>query len=183
MKKLFNIIFTLSVTAFILLAILLVISAFKLPFLPLDARSVLTGSMEPAIPTGSIVFIYPQNSYKEGDIITFRPDGSRLALPVTHRIVGALQDDNDEPYFVTMGDNNQGEDASPVYTEDIYGKVILHIPFLGRLLEFAKTPIGFAVLIIIPALLVIYDEGKKIVRIVRKEKEQSENDEEKKDVK
>src|SRR3989344_2187166 len=38
------------------------------------AYTVLSGSMEPAIKTGSVVITYPQNSYAPGDIVTFTTD-------------------------------------------------------------------------------------------------------------
>jgi len=176
MKSFFNILFGLSVATFILLALLLLLSVFRLPFFPLESRSVLTGSMAPAIPTGSVVFIYPQASYGEGDIITFRPAGSAVALPITHRIVAVLPQGDGTTHFVTMGDANQAEDAETVSHSDIYGKVIFHIPWLGLLLDFVRTPLGFALLIIVPALLVVYDESKKIVRIVRAERNKVKNE-------
>ncbi len=176
MKSFFNILFGLSVATFILLALLLLLSVFRLPFFPLESRSVLTGSMAPAIPTGSVVFIYPQASYGEGDIITFRPAGSAVALPITHRIVAVLPQGDGTTHFVTMGDANLAEDAETISHSDIYGKVIFHIPWLGLLLDFVRTPLGFALLIIVPALLVVYDESKKIVRIVRAERNKVKNE-------
>ncbi len=64
--------------------------------------------------------------------------------------------------YQTQGDANEYVDGGTVLSDEIYGKVFFHIPFLGRLLDFVKTPIGFSLLIIIPALLVIFDEIKKI---------------------
>ncbi len=47
------------------------------------------------------------------------------------------------------------------------GKVIFHIPYMGRLLDLAKTPLGFAMLIVVPAGLVIVDEVLKIIVYTR----------------
>lgn len=165
MKLFFNILLNLVVLAFLLVAILLLISSFRIPGFPLDARTVLTGSMEPAIPTGSVVFIYPQAEYFEGDIITFKRVESSLEIPITHRIVAASPD---EDKFTTKGDANDAADAKTVGKNEIYGKVIFHLPFVGYLLDVAKTPLGFAALIIIPALLVIFDEVRKILGVMRK---------------
>lgn len=127
--------------------------------------------MEPAIPTGSVVLIYPQVEYFEGDIITFKRMESELEVPITHRIIAVHELDSEQKTFTTKGDANDYQDMNPVLESEVYGKVVYHIPFVGRLLDAAKTPWGFAALIIIPALLVIADEVKKIIGYVRKEKE------------
>ncbi len=182
MKKLFNILIGLVVAVFFIVAILLLISTFKIPGLPLDARAVLTGSMEPAIPTGSIVFIYPRDSYSEGEIITFKRTNSELEVPITHRIIGVASPNGNDglQVYETKGDANAFPDADVIKQDEVYGQVFLHIPYIGRLLDLVKTPFGFAALIIIPALLVIADEIKKIVGYVR-EKPKDINTEEKKD--
>ena len=63
---------------------------------------------------------------------------------------------------MTKGDGNEYQDAGHIYVEEINGRVIFYLPFIGKLLDLAKTPWGFALLIVIPALLVIVDEVKKI---------------------
>ena len=171
MKMIFNIFLSLFTLVFILVALLLLVSTFKLPFFPLDARSVLTGSMEPAIETGSVVFVYPQESYGEGDVITFKPDGSENTISITHRII-AVSETEEGRVFTTKGDANQLEDTEPVLQKDVYGKVIFHIPYIGKLLDVAKTPWGFAALVIIPAVLVIVDEVKKIMVQIKGKKEE-----------
>lgn len=145
---------------------LLAISSFDIRGLPLDARSVLTGSMEPAIPTGSIVFIYPDETYQVGDIITFKRLESNLEVPITHRVV-EVQESEDGVSYRTKGDANDGIDGKAVAKAEVYGKVIAHVPILGKLLDLSKTPWGFAMLIVVPAVLVIVDEVLKIVGYAR----------------
>jgi len=169
MKKLFYILTTIILGLFILAAGLLLISSFSIPGVPFDTRSVLTGSMEPAIPTGSIVFIVPKDTYSEGDIITYSRKASQMEIPITHRIMGAEMVDG-QFIYVTQGDANEYADTAAVYEDEVLGKVVGHVPFLGKLLDVARTPFGFAALIVIPALLVIFDESRKIIRIVREEK-------------
>lgn len=172
MKKLLNILITITVVLFVLVAGLLAISSFDIPGFPLDARAVLTGSMAPAIPTGSVVFVYPSERYVEGDIITFKRIESSLEIPITHRVVEVKEEDG-QTYYVTKGDANERADANLVRRDEVSGKVIAHVPFLGRLLDMAKTPWGFAALIVVPALLVIVDEVLKIVRYTRRPKEET----------
>lgn len=179
MKLFFNILLSVLVGAFLLVALLLLISSFRLPGFPLDARSVLTGSMEPTIPTGSIVFIYPRAEYGEGDVVTFKRMESSLEIPVTHRIIAVAEGDRGDRAFKTKGDANESEDMDSVSQNEIYGKVIFHLPYIGYLLDAAKTPWGFAALIIVPALLVIMDEIKKIAGYLRRKEDVIEETEEK----
>jgi len=72
--------------------------------------------------------------------------------------------------YITQGDANEFADAGVVQHNEVYGKVIGYIPYLGFLLNFVKTLLGFVLLVIVPALLVIIDESKKIVYSVRRKK-------------
>jgi signal peptidase len=47
--------------------------------------------------------------------------------------------------------------------DEIAGKVLFSIPLLGYLVDFAKQPIGFIVLIGVPAAVIAFDELKKII--------------------
>lgn len=163
----------LFITLFVAVVALLLVSTFSIPGVPIDARVVQTGSMEPAIRTGSVVFIYPSELYAEEDVITFQREGSRLEVPITHRIVSVSVTEGEYVYR-TKGDANDAADASPVYKDEVLGKVRLSVPYLGYALEAARTPWGFAILIIIPALLIMWEEAKKIFRELKK-KEESEH--------
>lgn len=151
---------------FIFIAALLLLSSLSIPGVPLNARAVLTGSMEPTIPTGSIVFITPAAPYAEGDIITFKRKASVQEIPITHRIV-RVEETQGGFVYTTQGDANEVQDLNTVAADEVIGKVVLHVPYVGTVLNFAKTPLGFAILIIVPGLLVIFDEGRKIWREVR----------------
>ena len=87
--------------------------------------AVLTSSMEPTIDAGDVVYTYDTDNYNEGDVITYRHNG-RL---VTHRVVAA-----DAGSFRTKGDANDSPDRYLVSEEMIVGKVVFHLPYLGRLL-------------------------------------------------
>ncbi len=121
-------------------------------------KVVLSGSMEPAIPVGSIVLIKSAPSYIVGDVITYGPD-TRKAIPVTHRVV-ALKDGK----FLTKGDANEGVDAGSVDPKSVIGKVVFHVPYFGYFLDFAKTETGFWLLVIIPCLAVA---GFELYRALR----------------
>ena len=92
---------------------------------------VLSGSMEPEIQTGSLCFINTKadiDRVKTGDIIAY----STGDIAVTHRVV-AITDQG----FQTKGDANDSPDVSIVPRENVDGKTIFWVPYIGRIL--AKT--------------------------------------------
>lgn len=167
MKFLFNSIYYIFVIFVFGLALLLVASLAPIPG-NYKIKIVKSGSMEPAIKTGGIVVIRPSDSYKVGDVITFGKD-TPTQIPTTHRIV-ATEGSGSSQMFLTKGDANETEDPNPTSIKDVTGKVWFDLPYLGYVLDFAKKPVGFALLVGIPALSVIIDEIMKILSEVRKMK-------------
>jgi len=125
---------------------------------------VYTGSMEPAIPVGSIVVIKPANpeTLKINDIICFKIE-SESATTVTHRIVNITSEG-----FITKGDANEDPDTWIVRKENVVGKVIAVIPYIGYLGHFVRTPAGFILLIVIPATILILLEIKNITKEIKR---------------
>lgn len=113
--------------------------------------------MEPAIKTGSIVFSTLQSEeINRGDIIVFQsPEDSKIS--VIHR-VRDIEDDK----YTTKGDNNEKKDDWTVFKSNILGKVFFTIPYVGYLIDWMKTPLGFGVMFGIPALFLIISQIKKI---------------------
>src|SRR3989344_5915715 len=103
---------------------------------------VLSGSMEPNVSTGSVIYAKPVQNYSKGDIIAFK----QADKTVTHRIV----DMKDAKTFVTKGDANDTADNDPVSSDKIIGKQVFSIPYLGFFIVFLSTPQGFFPLIILP---------------------------------
>ena len=96
--------------------------------------AVTSGSMEPAIPTGSMVFSKETfDKLKEGDVITFMISDEQT---VTHRIKSI---DTDKEKFTTKGDANDVEDSKQVSYENVIGKVVLHVPYLGYMMVMSGT--------------------------------------------
>jgi len=118
------------------------------------------------------VAVKPADSYKIGDIITFKLSPS-AKTPTTHRIV-EMEVAEGTPIYITKGDANDSPDVNKVYQKHIIGKVIVKIPLLGYAMDFVKKPIGFALVIIIPATLVVLDEIRKIIKEVKKKKQKKE---------
>ena len=127
---------------------------------------VYTGSMEPAVPVGGLVVIKSVNpeTLREGDIICFRLSES---TSVTHRIINVTDEG-----FRTKGDANEDPDQEIVEKENIIGKVIFTIPFIGYLGYFVRTPTGFILLIVIPASVIIIMEIRNIAKGLRKQNQE-----------
>ena len=114
----------------IFLAVILTLLPVTVPrFMGYEIFNVVSGSMEPAIPTGSAVYVQPAepSGLEKGDVIAFYSNDS----VVMHRVVENRQIDG---VLTTKGDANAGEDFGEVSYDDVIGKVIRHIPVLGQVM-------------------------------------------------
>lgn len=175
-----NAIYTICIASVLTVGLLLLLTVFPIPGFEMDARVVQSGSMEPAIPTGSVVFIRSAEEYRKGDIITYRKNEQET--PTTHRIVEVTNENRVS--YTTKGDANPVQDMNEVKEREVLGSVRFHLPFLGYAINFAREPLGFLLLIMVPVVLIGVDEIKKIIRELNKDKEEkTENKGKKKDVK
>jgi signal peptidase I len=167
MKQILKIIYSVFVAFIVLVAALLIVSV-----LPITGNfkvlTVISGSMEPAIKLGSVVVVKPAAEYKVGDVITFGPY-SKIKPPTTHRIY-EIKSIGGQPAYVTKGDANNAPDARGIQSTDIVGKVLFDVPYVGYAVDFAKKPIGFAFIILVPAAIIIGDEVKKIIMEIKNKK-------------
>ncbi len=142
----------------VLLCLLFVVISPKLPFKNIPKSFVVvSGSMEPTIKTGSVAFIKtvdPKN-IKTGDIIAFTsPSNSQDTI--LHRVNSISS--TDPLLFKTKGDNNKDIDAWDVQDVGVKGVYFFAIPYLGSLAALLRQPVGFAVIIGIPALIFIISQ-------------------------
>ena len=131
-----------DILTYIILTILIVIAGmlFIPRFVGYETFAVISGSMEPNMPVGAIVYAKEAdfNDIKVGDAITFHANEKTI---VTHRVIEV---DKDNKQFTTKGDANNVQDADPVKYGNVIGKVGLTIPLLGYLSMYIKTPLGIA---------------------------------------
>ena len=128
-------------TAIIIIVIVLCLSLIIPRVFGISSYTVLTGSMEPSVPVGSVVYakaIEP-SLIETGDIVVFYDGHSEL--PVTHRVV---ENQTEDSQLITKGDANDAADIAPIPYQNIIGKVVLHLPVLGRLLALLGTLAGKA---------------------------------------
>jgi signal peptidase len=152
-------------TIIILVAILLVWSILPVKNGP-KILAVLSGSMEPAIHTGSVVVIKPESQYNINDVVTFGKD-TKKDVPTTHRIVSSRVQDG-VMVFKTQGDANNAPDSTEIRQSDIHGKVLFSVPLVGYIIDFVRQPIGLVLVIVLPAIFIVYDEVRKIMAEVKK---------------
>ena len=123
---------------------------------PIRFYSVLSGSMEPAISVGSMVVVLEaeEEDLVVGDVITIQKSEDDRVL-VTHRIIGI---DRAASLFTTQGDNVDTPDPNPTHYNNIHGRVIFTIPFLGTVTEAAAHPLGMLAIIIIFVMVIVLIE-------------------------
>jgi len=96
------------------------------------ALTVLTQSMEPRLPPGTLIIIRPTaiDDIKIGDVVTYQIKSGQPAV-VSHRVVSRSVDTKGRTTFTTKGDNNDLPDAGPVQKAQIRGTLWYSIPWLG----------------------------------------------------
>lgn len=145
------------------LSLLVIVSSLNLGGLSMFV--VRSGSMSPAIPTGSAVMVTKQESYAKGEVVTFRTSGD--IENVTHRIE-SVDTSGYQKVYTVKGDANDAVDSEPVNEEQIVGRVTLTIPLLGYLIAFGRTLPGLIMLIIIPSILIMALEIRTIAQEANK---------------
>ena len=124
--------------------ILLVIGLCALVVLPGNfgwhMYDVLSGSMEPELPVGSLVYVRgtQPEEVKEGDIIAFYSSVENGGA-ITHRVV---ENNVVSGKLRTKGDANDTEDPLPVEYEQYIGQVAFHLPYFGKILTCMTMPYG-----------------------------------------
>lgn len=125
---------------------------------------VLTGSMEPKLPVGSVIFTIPYEVYLASDVIAFNKDGKTI----THRVVERKIDKTGFVYS-TKGDANKVADQGQVLAANVIGKQVISVPFLGRFIVFLSTVQGFALFILTPIVVFILFELWNIKKEIEKQ--------------
>ncbi len=112
--------------------------------------AIVSDSMEPTIPTGSmIVDSKPENpaDIKKGTVITFKYNNGSETVLITHRVV-ALETKDGVTRYITKGDNAKANDAFRPAFSDVVGIYTgKKCGFFGSLFGFFQSPLGVSVLI------------------------------------
>ena len=133
-----------------------------------DAYIIVSPSMVPNINVQDAIIIgrTDPNDLKQGDIISYlATDSYYSGKVITHRIIG-IEDVNGELFFRTKGDNNNVADGVLVNEDNVYGKVLFRIPFLGYVRQFLSTYFGWILCIALPILYLIMTEVVRVRKIL-----------------
>lgn len=136
---------------------------------------VVTGSMEPTIPTGALLISREVDidEVEKGDIICFRSkETNMLGQVITHRVVDVLEGEDGEIYLETRGDANPASDGYYVTGGNLIGEVSAYTKegnILAKIYSVVTTPLGFLSCIVFPILLVAGFIMQGSVNVIRKE--------------
>ena len=112
--------------------LLVMIPMFAPRIMGFGTYEVVSGSMEPEIPIGSLVLVREADpgNIAEGEVIAFLKPGDE-SLVITHRVV---QNDKENEQFITKGDANEVQDNAPVPYKNLVGRVEHHFPKVGGII-------------------------------------------------
>ena len=146
----------LNIIGIVVMVLLIVLCIpFTIPKLfGLRLYGVETGSMEPAYPVGSVVYVADANpeDVRVGDVITYML-GTDTTTVMTHRVTAVNEA---EQTFITKGDANEIEDAEPVAFHRLIGKPVFCIPRIAPVSEFMNSKAGMVVIAALFLLVIVF---------------------------
>lgn len=122
----------------ILLLVIALLSPLFLPhILDYETYNVVSGSMEPEMPVGSLALVKPAvpSDVKVGDVIAFQ-SGSSV---ITHRV---MENHVVEGEFITKGDANEDVDLTAIPYTALIGQVVWHVPMVGGIMALLTGTVG-----------------------------------------
>ena len=124
-------------TTLVVLVLALVLPLALPRLLGYEAYDIVSGSMEPAIPMGSVIYVsdVEPKDVQVDDVIAFI-DGESV---VAHRV---LINRTSLGEFVTKGDANNAEDPDPVPYSGLLGVVVFTVPMAGAAMSLYASPVG-----------------------------------------
>jgi signal peptidase len=121
--------------------------------------TILTSSMEPGYPPGTLVIVKPieVDDIAIGTVLTYQLESGKPEV-VTHRVTQIIQPTtpDDEKSFVTKGDANSQPDAAPVKPVQIKGAVWYAVPWIGWVNNLVNGDMRAVIIPIIAGLLFLY---------------------------
>lgn len=132
----------------ILVAVIAVCVPITLPkLMGYHIYNVVSGSMEPEIPVGSVIFVRESlpEEIQEKDVIAFW----REDVVVAHRVV---RNQVVEGWFETKGDANAGSDMNKIPYDALIGRVTYHIPILGGIMALLTSTVGKVYMVFVAAI-------------------------------
>ena len=129
--------------------------------------TIISPSMEPNINVYDVVITKKTKAedIKEGDVITFISSSTLgEGLTITHRVKSVIKTEGDVK-FRTQGDNNPIPDSALVTSNNLLGKVVFTIPFLGYIQFMLQSKSGWLFCLLIPAIIVVVYDVIKVIKL------------------
>jgi signal peptidase I len=147
-------------------SLLVIVAALTLiaPYFGWRVDTVVSGSMEPELKVGSIAVTRPVGAEEisVGDVITFRsPTSGKIT---SHRVLAI----ESGPSFLTEANANEAADSFVIPAREVGGRVCLHVPLAGYVLQRLVTPTGLLLLFLFGFAIVVAEIGS-IFELRRKE--------------
>lgn len=120
---------------------------------------ILTDSMEPTIPVGSLVVsknVEENQEISPDTIISFHVDRLGDDVIFTHYFKKKEVDESGKERYYTQAENADRYDDYKTYREDILGTYMFHIPYAGKVVQFLQSPFALLELGIILIILLIH---------------------------
>lgn len=165
-KKIIHIKLAIAVLLLLPLAVLTLVVSKTDRIAGIQSFVVLTGSMEPNISQGSLIFTKKASDYRIGEVIAYKTG----EVTVTHRIVEVVKVGTNISYQ-TQGDANNTADTTLIPASRVLGKATNSLPYIGSFILSLKTIEGFFAVIILPALLFIGFELWNIKKEIERQAE------------
>jgi signal peptidase len=142
---------TAAVVLLAALAVVLVVLPKATGSVPL---TVLTESMEPTLPPGTLVVVRPTpiDDVHVGDVVTYQIASGEPAV-VTHRVTSVTSASDGTRRLRTQGDANAEPDARPVQAAQVRGVVWYSVPWVGYANQLVNGSRGWLVPTVAVSLL------------------------------
>ena len=153
-RIIFKTILAITLASVVILATQTLINKDKIPsIMGVEVLQVVSESMKGTLNINDVIIAkkVEVKSLNVGDIIVFKKDGA----VITHRITNIVKR-YDKLEFETKGDANNTPDKGTVKEENIEGKYICKIKYIGNILKFIKTPIGLTLVVTIPIITMLF---------------------------
>ncbi len=151
LKIIVRLINTLIVTAAVVLAVMFV----GVRFFGIQLFAVLSGSMEPEYPVGSLIYVSEADPAElaEQDVITYRLSGETIS---THRIIEVIPEEDGTFSYRTKGDANDIADAGLVHSDQLVGKPVAVFPKLGYFASYIQSSSGKRTALAVGGSLILF---------------------------
>lgn len=151
-----------AVSALVLVVLVVLVAAFAAPRLVgYTPYAVLSGSMEPQFPVGSIIYVQPVDAQtiQPGDAVTFTRASGQVATHQAYEVDAQAQQIRTQGIANINPDGSIMHDAEPVSFSQVIGVPVACIPLLGYINAFVTSPVGAFVVIAVAVVAIALSVG------------------------